>query len=72
MRRREFVTLVCGGAVAAWPFTARGQQPALPIVGILNDTNSDWVNVFRQGLKEGGLIEGRDVLPISWCSVESR
>jgi hypothetical protein len=50
MRRREFVTLVCGGAVAAWPFTARGQQPALPIIGMLNDTNSDWVDAFRQGL----------------------
>jgi putative tryptophan/tyrosine transport system substrate-binding protein len=61
MRRREFISLV-GCAAAAWPVAAHAQQPSLPIVGILDDSGSPWwVAAFRQGLNEGGLIEGRDV-----------
>jgi putative tryptophan/tyrosine transport system substrate-binding protein len=62
MRRREFITLIGGGVTATWPFSARGQQSSLPVIGILNDTSSpQWVEGFRQGLKDGGLVEGRDV-----------
>ena len=58
MRRRDFISLI--GSAAAWPLAASGQS-SLPIIGILDDTASEWVDAFRQGLKESGLIEGRDV-----------
>ena len=59
MRRREFITVVAGAAAS--PLAARGQQQALPVIGILDNAGNKWADAFRQGLSEGNIIEGRDV-----------
>jgi putative tryptophan/tyrosine transport system substrate-binding protein len=64
MRRREFIAGL-GGAVA-WPFRARAQQPAVPVIGYLYPNQPDTMaafgmTAFLDGLKEGGYIEGRNV-----------
>jgi putative tryptophan/tyrosine transport system substrate-binding protein len=62
MRRRDFIMLL-GSATAAWPLAARAQQPAVALVGLLTGSQQDdrWLGALRQGLKEAGYIEGRNV-----------
>jgi ABC-type uncharacterized transport system substrate-binding protein len=63
MRRREFLGLL-GGAVG-WPLAARGQQPAMPVVGFLDSRSpeplTDRLRGFRQGLKDVGYVDGENV-----------
>jgi len=63
MRRRDFIKVI--GGTVAWPLTARAQQPAMPVVGVLNVASPDgyrpMVAAFRQGLKESGYVEDRNV-----------
>ena len=67
MRRREFITLL-GGAVVAWPLTARAQQPdRMRRIGVLMGyAESDrqgqaFVAAFRDELQKLGWTEGRNI-----------
>ena len=67
MRRREFITLL-GGAAVAWPLTARAQQPErMRRIGVLAPTAPDDAEAqtrfaaLRQGLQRFGWIEGRNL-----------
>jgi putative ABC transport system substrate-binding protein len=66
MRRREFITLL-GGAAVAWPLAARAQPAPLRRVGIFMDLSEQdpegqaRVAAFRKGLQDLGWMEGRNV-----------
>jgi ABC-type uncharacterized transport system substrate-binding protein len=62
IRRREFITLL-GGAALAWPLVARAQQHKLPTIGFLGGATweSEWAATFVQRLHELGWTEGRTI-----------
>ena len=62
MRRREFIAGL--GSAAAWPLVARGQQQAMPVVGVLHSGPAQLPKLkdaFLQGLRQQGYSDGRNV-----------
>ena len=67
MKRREFIALF-GGTVAAWPLSARAEQPErVRRIGVLmgyaeSDPDAQAnVAAFREGLQQLGWAEGRNI-----------
>jgi len=64
IRRRAFVRLL-GGAAAAWPLTARAQQPAMPVIGALHAASragtTHLMAAYFEGLKSEGYVEAQNV-----------
>jgi putative tryptophan/tyrosine transport system substrate-binding protein len=72
MKRRKFITLV-GGAAVAWPLRARAQQPAMPVIGVLTGASvtsfAERMAALRQGFNESGFAEGQS-MTIEYRSAE--
>ena len=64
MRRRAFLSVLGGAAV--WPLAAPAQQPTSALIGVLQsgsaDDSSQTLTALREGLREGGYVEGRNVV----------
>ena len=62
MKRRDFITIV-GGAVAAWPLSARAQQP---VIGYLSNRSAaaeaPLREPFLKSLEEAGFVVGRNIV----------
>ena len=75
MRRREFIAGL--GSATAWPVVARGQQPAMPVIGYLGArsaaADAKYVEGFRQGLAENGYVVGQNVeIEFRWSEGQSQ
>ena len=64
MQRRDFIKVIAGSAVV-WPFAARAQRTAKPVIGFLGpaspSTFASRIEAFRLGLRDFGYIEGTNI-----------
>ncbi|MGB8089884.1 MAG: hypothetical protein WCF62_04160 [Pseudolabrys sp.] len=64
MRRRDFIKVIAGSAIA-WPLSARAQQPTMPVIGFMNAASAKsyarHLSAFLKGLGETGYIDGQNV-----------
>jgi len=79
MRRRDFIRLL-GGAAVAWPLAARAQQPGerMRRIGVLMNTTADdpegqaRIAAFHQGLQEWGQTLGRNTrIDVRWGAIDA-
>src|SRR5262245_43790701 len=75
LQRRDFITLL-GGAAAAWPISARAQQPAkVWRIGMLEtispEKNASLLSAFRHGLRQLGYVEGQNFV-VEYRSADGR
>jgi len=72
MQRRHFLGVL--GGVALWPYAARSQEPAMPVIGFLSPgaESVDYAEDFLAGLRELGYVEGRNVrIEYRWAAAGS-
>jgi putative tryptophan/tyrosine transport system substrate-binding protein len=66
LQRREFITLLGGGALPVWPTAVRAQQAVLPVIGFLSTRapgeDTYLLGAFHEGLKEIGFIDWRNAV----------
>jgi putative tryptophan/tyrosine transport system substrate-binding protein len=65
MHRREFITLLGGGAAALWPIGADAQQPNVRVVGFVSSGSADGfahlLAALHQGLRDKGYVDGQNL-----------